>query len=136
MWRPERQQMDRSATHEFPLLAQRVSSAREFVRDTLCSWEIDCPEAIAVVGELASNAVRHGKGPFEVHLVAGVDKLRLEVHDRSPSVPAMRSFSTDSLGGRGLHIVEAYSASWGVEPVAGNGKCVWAEVCLAAHPKW
>jgi anti-sigma regulatory factor (Ser/Thr protein kinase) len=144
MRRSHNHHVGRSAGRLFTPVPERVSSARSFVRATLAEWDIDCPEAVAVVSELASNAVRYGapseaditdRAPFAVTILAGARRLRLEVHDQNPALPRMRPLSSESSGGRGLHIVEAYAASWGAEVQVGRGKCVWAEVRLLPAPE-
>ncbi|GAA2077704.1 ATP-binding protein [Streptomyces albiaxialis] len=93
-------------------------------------------EAGAVVAELASNAVLHGRVPgrdFELRLVLdGTAKtLRAEVTDtrgeeRPPAAPE-RAGDEDE-GGRGLLIVAALSARWGVTEGPAPLKTVWAEL--------
>lgn len=120
----------RPAHREFPSQPSAAASARGFVADWLSSTGVDCPEAVAVVGELASNAVRYGGSEFEVRIQRSRTTVRIEVHDRTPRVPAKLPLSLESPGGRGLHIVEAYSNAWGTEFLPSGGKCVWAEVLI------
>jgi anti-sigma regulatory factor (Ser/Thr protein kinase) len=94
-------------------------------------------DAVAIVTELVGNAIRHaGPLPGGVVRVAwrmgsrGV--LLVRVTDGGPrhgsSVrPRVRPPSTVAVDGRGLAIVEALAARWGVE-CDGLGQCVWAEL--------
>jgi anti-sigma regulatory factor (Ser/Thr protein kinase) len=118
----------RFAHRQFPSQPFAAASARAFVADWLSSTGVDCPDAVAVVGELASNAVRYGRSQFEVRIRRDTTAVRIEVRDESSRAPAMGPLSLESPGGRGLHIVEAYSNAWGTEFVPGGGKSVWAEL--------
>lgn len=86
-----------------------------------------------VVAELAANSVLHGRVPgrdFELCLTydraAGV--VRVEVFDTHPRHPKLSASDTE--GGRGLRLVEAVTARWGVDGRLGSGKTVWAECAL------
>ncbi len=52
--------------------------------------------------------------------------LRLEVEDSDDRVPVVFT-ELPAVGGRGLRIVDAASDAWGVDPIDGGGKVVWAE---------
>ncbi|MFJ4520624.1 ATP-binding protein [Streptomyces sp. NPDC088810] len=87
-----------------------------------------------VVAELAANAALHGRVPgrdFELRLTfdraAGV--VRVEVSDTHPGrpEPPEPAHPLDTDGGRGLLLVAAVAARWGVGERTGPGKTVWAE---------
>jgi anti-anti-sigma regulatory factor len=80
-----------------------------------------------VVTELLSNGVRHARTPMELSLIHVRPHLRVAVRDGSTELP--RRIDTDTGGdtGRGLVIVEAFSASWGSSLVP-DGKVVWAVI--------
>lgn len=84
-----------------------------------------------VVGELACNAVLHGCVPgrhFRVHLKLTTLAVRAEVTDpRGERLPRRRQAADDEMFGRGMVIVDALAARWGVVPLA-VGKTVWAEL--------
>ncbi|MBA4866892.1 ATP-binding protein [Streptomyces sp. PSKA54] len=90
-----------------------------------------------VVGELAANAVAHGrvKGRgFRLTLtVEASGTLRIEVTDprgdRRPLV--RRTASPTDETGRGLLLVDALAARWGSAPWPPSGKVVWAEIDLS-----
>ena len=103
--------------------------------------ESDASCAVAlVVGELAANAVQHGRVPghdFRLGLsldeTAGV--VRIEVADAAatrqpPAVPP--TAYPDGESGRGLLLVDLLAARWGWTPRHPVGKTVWAEVQTVA----
>lgn len=88
-----------------------------------------------LVGELAANAVRHGRVPgrdFHLHLgfEARTRRIRIEVSDACPERPPARSAapSPDDESGRGLYLVDVLATRWGATPRDPVGKTVWAEV--------
>ncbi len=70
------------------------------------------------------NAVTHGAGPVRVHAAWGEGSVRVEVGDQSDQLPTLRKIDRTSSNGRGLHLVEGLSSSWGVSPHE-SGKTVW-----------
>lgn len=95
-------------------------------------------DAVAVLGELVGNAVCHAEPlPGGVVRVAWwlrmVDGdligVRLGVTDGGAlnRSPALRAVGPEAVDGRGLRIVCALSARWGVEQ-DGLGQTVWAEL--------
>jgi anti-sigma regulatory factor (Ser/Thr protein kinase) len=106
--------------------------ARRFVEVQAVEFTHDLVEnALVLVSELVSNAVRHGAAPIALHVLADVRVLRIEVHDAGAGVPAPTrppALETD-IGGRGLLIVAAISSSWGVIPFSSPpGKATWFEL--------
>ncbi|WP_299538613.1 ATP-binding protein [uncultured Streptomyces sp.] len=94
---------------------------------------------VLVVAELAANAVLHGRVPgrdFALRLVRddGRGVVRVEVSDTHPAQPVRRVPRADTEGGRGLMIVAALAAEWGVRERVGPGKTVWAECAWPAGP--
>jgi hypothetical protein len=86
--------------------------------------------ALLVVSELVSNAVAHAGTEISVGISLkehGV--VRIEVSDGRTWPPRPRAVTPDSVGGRGLLLVEALSDRWGVETRA-EGKTVWAEIAV------
>ena len=80
-----------------------------------------------LASELATNAVRHGRGAtFAVEVEAHDGIATVRVHDDDPAPPTPRVPDQDELqqGGWGLDLVERLSRAWGVEPDTG-GKVVW-----------
>ncbi|OEU96438.1 hypothetical protein AN216_20750 [Streptomyces oceani] len=92
------------------------------------------------VSELVTNVIRHvGEGvPISLRLVRHVvrheDRLRIELTDPCPRVlPMLLSASAEQEYGRGLALVDALAACWGVIPHK-DSKTTWCE--LAATPAW
>lgn len=72
-------------------------------------------KAMLLVSELVTNAVMHGQG--RITLLAGLDddRLLVEVIDRGHGFErVLREEDFDSVGGRGLKIVDAESSRWGI----------------------
>jgi anti-sigma regulatory factor (Ser/Thr protein kinase) len=110
--------------------AGSAAAARDFVTETLMSWGAErvLEAATLLTSELVTNAVLYGGS--EIHLVvrkAG-RRIRVEVQDGNPQLPTRRFPTEESVSGRGLALVEALAAAWGMEPVPNDGKCVWFEV--------
>lgn len=86
-------------------------------------------DALLVVSELVTNAVRHTAGTCTLAAWNGPTWLRVEVRDSSTELPRFSPTPPGPLevGGRGLHIVDTLSRQWGVRS-AEHGKTVWAEI--------
>ncbi|MGI5427457.1 ATP-binding protein [Streptomyces sp. CA-179760] len=101
--------------------------------------DASCAVAL-VVGELAANAVRHGRVPgrdfgLRLALDRGADLLRIEVADAASAkrLPAAAPSSyPEGESGRGLLLVDALAVRWGSAPRRPVGKTVWAELRLEA----
>jgi serine/threonine-protein kinase RsbW len=122
-----------SVTAELPGTGQASASARELLRVFLASCDrLDLLEdASLVLSELVANAIQHGSDGGSISLGLGGyarGRLRIEVTDPSGDVPVMSRPAMDAENGRGLLIVQALSARWGVERHEGGGKSVWAEL--------
>ncbi|MFI6518530.1 ATP-binding protein [Spirillospora sp. NPDC050679] len=83
-------------------------------------------DARTIVSELVTNALTHTRGGALLRLyLSGIGPV-VEVWDLSADLPTVRPFDLTSQQGRGLAIVAQLSASWGCNPLATGGKCVWA----------
>jgi GAF domain-containing protein/anti-sigma regulatory factor (Ser/Thr protein kinase) len=110
-----------------------VPRARRFAVSALQGQPAPLVEdAALVVTELLTNAVLHGRPPvtLRVHLLG--DRVRVEVEDTGRQMPVTVRHSTEAMTGRGLPLVSALSAGWGVDATEA-GKSVWAE--LTATPR-
>jgi anti-sigma regulatory factor (Ser/Thr protein kinase) len=108
---------------------ESVPAARRFVLGALRDLDAAdvCDDVVALVSELATNAVIHARTPFTVVVRREGETVRVEVHDLSTVVPRRRAYGLDATTGRGLRLVDTMSSDWGVEP-EGGGKVVWFEV--------
>ncbi|MFD5749610.1 ATP-binding protein [Streptomyces sp. NPDC127033] len=128
--------------------AQRFSATRRGARlarllaaHQLTEWghphDTEAHDAVVlVVAELAANAVLHGRVPgrdFALFLVCDDSRevVRIEVTDTHPARPTRSAPGPDEDGGRGLLLVDALAADWGVRDRLGPGKTVWAECATA-----
>ena len=123
---------DGVARRAFDRAAVSVAQARLFVSAALADAGIVSPvvvdSALLAVSELATNALQHAMCGFEV-VVDSAATLRITVIDGSRQLPLMRAPSGWDEGGRGLIIIDATAARWGVER-EGAGKAVWWEIDL------
>ena len=109
-----------------------AGAARAFVAELCRRWGcldvVDSAEL--VVSELVTNAVVHARSHPQLLVSHRGRTLHLEVSDDSHSSPEPRDPTIDDEHGRGLLLVAAFSAAWGVEPTS-SGKRIWAELpCL------
>lgn len=105
-----------------------VPKARRLVASVLRG----CPASVVadaelIVAELATNALLHGAPPVRLRLRSADSRIRIEIEDTGRTIPVRVRQSTQAMTGRGLQLVEAIAAEWGVSPSDG-GKTVWAEV--------
>jgi anti-sigma regulatory factor (Ser/Thr protein kinase) len=112
-----------------------VRTARHTVSDELYAGGVRPPvldDAVLVVSELVSNAIRHAaplpSGDIQVGWSLFPDLVHIEIVDGgAPTRPQARSASVSSLGGRGLEIVRCLAAEWGVDERS-DTVTVWADL--------
>ena len=117
-------------SHDYPGRPEAVGQARSWVADCVA----DCPAAddvVLCVSEATSNAVKFTRsgtdGTFTVRIAAHPGRVRVEVADQGgPGTPALRAPANGAEGGRGLALIAALAAAWGVNG-GGAGRCVWME---------
>jgi GAF domain-containing protein/anti-sigma regulatory factor (Ser/Thr protein kinase) len=107
-----------------------VSRARRFAVAALDEQpEPLVDDAALIVTELLTNAILHGAPPVTLRVRHHDDRVRVEVEDTGRNMPVTARHSTEAMTGRGLPLVAALSASWGVDRNnGGGGKSVWAEL--------
>lgn len=87
------------------------------------------PDVQTVISELVTNAVRAGARRVSLALDAHHTYVRIATSDDAPGVPAKQHPTPDQNHGRGLLVVDALAARWGVDHEHG-AKTVWADVLL------
>ncbi|MFI5767779.1 ATP-binding protein [Streptomyces sp. NPDC051658] len=112
-----------------------VPAARRHVESILTEWKLGrlIDETTLLASELSTNVVNHAKGTgdyFELGLRRRNGTLLLEVSDSYQwRMPTLRTPTLDDLSGRGLVIVDAVAAKWGVRP-RDPGKTVWVHLTI------
>ncbi|MGA5206442.1 SpoIIE family protein phosphatase [Streptomyces variegatus] len=119
-----------TATWRLPARDDAPARARVQVAALLAQWRIRDDtrhDALLLVSELVTNAVRYATGPVTVRLIRAGHGLLCEVGDTGNGRPRLRRAGLLDDGGRGLSIVHRLTTRWGVR-WTDTGKVVWAEV--------
>jgi anti-sigma regulatory factor (Ser/Thr protein kinase) len=121
--------------------ARSASVARHHLSRDMNAHRVDdslAGDAELLLSELVGNAVRHARplpgGVVRVAWEVAAREVVLRVTDGGSTNghrPQIAMADTDSVSGRGLTIVAALAARWGVEPTVG-GQSVWA-VLASGH---
>ncbi|MFD8937015.1 ATP-binding protein [Streptomyces sp. NPDC059578] len=112
---------------------EAAAAARRLVVTALEAWGIKelCDDAAQIASELATNAAVHtGPGSQTFHLAVErrKDWVRISAEDSAlDRLPVRHSVDDDSLGGRGLHLVDVLCTRWGYD-LHPESKTVWAEL--------
>lgn len=87
-------------------------------------------DVVLVVTELVSNVLDHtpGTGRLRVFRHTTRYEIRVEVDDRSPAQPVHGHSRLGGARGRGIVVVDNVAREWGVRPLPGGGKTVFASV--------
>ncbi len=83
-------------------------------------------DACTIASELVANVVTHTRNGGVIRLYLSEAGPVIEVWDNSPEPPIVQPLDLSSNSGRGMAIVAALAATWGTNPLASGGKCVWA----------
>jgi anti-sigma regulatory factor (Ser/Thr protein kinase) len=119
----------RAGTH-LPPLPTASREARVFATRTLLDWQM--PQVIRpvslVVSELVTNSVVHARTALDLTLSRVGTRVRVAVRDHGGGDPRARppQDPAETLTGRGLQLVHAFTRGWGVVPASAGGKTVWA----------
>ena len=113
----------------FPGTRTSVPAARQFTVQSLHAlgrWDDD-EVAQLLVSEVATNVVLHAHSPMRITVWCHDDRPRIEIRDDEPRRPHRDDPEPLAVGGRGMLLVDALAADWGVN---GNsrGKTVWFEL--------
>jgi anti-sigma regulatory factor (Ser/Thr protein kinase) len=123
----------RLAVHRFGPDDRAPGAARRFAGVTLGEWGLAplCETVELLVSEVVTNAVGHAQSGGEMVMTFLPAGLRVEVSDRGAGEVAPRVAGPEDVTGRGMAIVTALAARWGVhgeDPDTGWYKTVWFEV--------
>jgi anti-sigma regulatory factor (Ser/Thr protein kinase) len=125
-----------TAHMQYPCSAASPSDARRFCCDELENLlgsdraaQAVVDDAQLIVSELITNAVNAECSRTGLTLECDGNSLRIAVRDDGPGRPTLRSANERDEHGRGLAIIAAIAASWGVCE-ADPGKQVWAELTI------
>jgi anti-sigma regulatory factor (Ser/Thr protein kinase) len=138
----------------FPLAnaAESPGTARSLTRTTLEGWGLEelADDAMVVVSELVTNALRYGvrtdeqrrplppatdEQPFLLSLVHYGGSVLCAVFDPGTEVPVVREPDFLRESGRGLHVMQSLSESWGWTTPDRHGKAVWALLQSGREPE-
>lgn len=109
-----------------------AAEARGQVRAAICTWDVPVDPGVAVLltSELITNAIRYEPGETVMLAVTcSGDRLRVDVHDTSRSLPEPADVPADAESGRGLMLVASLSAEWGYYRTRA-GKAVYFTLAL------
>ena len=120
---------------QVPHRIDSVPAARAFLAKLLKGWDISdavIDDASLLTTELLTNAVVHGTGVVDLGIEVSDGVLHVGVHDDGTERPEVCDVSTDSVGGRGIWMVQSIAQNWGSEPSHGDepGKTVWFELTI------
>lgn len=94
------------------------------------------PAAVLATSELVTNALTHATGPVSLTLDKITDgRVWIGVHDASDRSIQVAADTSDTIGGRGLHIVEAIAEKWGVISDQ-TGKTIWLELATGISQEY
>jgi len=93
-----------------------AAAARTQVRAAICEWKVpvDLDIAVLLASDLVTNAITHGDGEtVTLAIRCSRDQLRIDVYDKSRSLPLGSGGPADADTGRGLILVTRLSTEWG-----------------------
>ncbi|MFJ2955684.1 ATP-binding protein [Streptomyces sp. NPDC087270] len=118
-----------------PCAAESAKIARRLIGAAVCAWGMEAlaDDGALVVTELVANAAQHTKSRLirVVIIRPALDTVRIEVVDRSPTLPLALCPETDDLRGHGLALVDDVTKQWGTERLPW-GKRVWGVLTCEA----
>lgn len=124
------------ASRSFEQSRLSVPAARDWVLGLVSDLPSDLIEITALLAsELVTNAVLYGSGHFQVSVERFVDRRRvwIGVTDSGAGHPTPQNPDDTAEHGRGLQLVNALSAAWGVQRQR-QTKTVWFELATRRSP--
>jgi anti-sigma regulatory factor (Ser/Thr protein kinase) len=107
-------------------VASTMATGRNILQNGLQAWGCgNITDMVLVFSELVTNAMVHTEAASTTVIKHMPPTVRIEVHDRSSIIPALRHDTRP--GGVGLRIVSQLSGSWGWHHTA-TGKVVWSVI--------
>lgn len=127
--------MCHDATARLACTPRSVHTARAFVAARLEAWGATTTDvaygrvadAVLIVSELVSNAVKFRADHLELHLTAHRNRIEIAVIDDNPEPAVLKRPDPLTPGGRGLLLVDLLAEQWGQQQHAGH-KTVWARL--------
>lgn len=116
-------------TTVFPAAAGAVAEARRWLTGRLGTAHPACDDAVLLLSEAFTNAVRYGGGEeVTVSVHARRERIRVEVVDAGRG--ALPHYVDDPSGerGRGLPIMRALARDWGFDRLPDGRLLVWFEL--------
>lgn len=125
----------RTAAATLPPNVTSPRHSRQLARSALAGWcdPAEFADIELLISELVANGVEHAETQVDVRIAVTAATVRIEVHDRDPVLPVMRTPDASESNGRGMRIVDQTSTRWGVQ-ARRTGKCVWFEVPRRSVP--
>jgi hypothetical protein len=124
------------ATTDLPPSSSSPAAARRFVHSWMTErgFADQTDDAVLIVSELVTNSIEYSStSAVMVDLACADGTVYLAVTDTATNnLPVLRRPGQGTHAGRGLRIVSASAAWWGVTAMA-NSKTVWAELRLDDH---
>jgi anti-sigma regulatory factor (Ser/Thr protein kinase) len=114
--------------------SQSPALARGFLAGLLegAGWGEAVDTGALLVSELVTNALRHGHAPCSLRVqFLAPDTVEVCVQDADPTVPTLQHPDQLSEHGRGMLLVDALAAAWGIRAVPA-GKQVWFTLVRAS----
>lgn len=125
---------------------ESVTAARHFALSRLDDWQMgELRDDVAlVVSELVTNALRHSlppcpieapaRRPIRLCLLGRAPWLLCGITDAGEDAPRRKTPDFIAESGRGLHLVDSFTARWGWHGIPSGGKVVWALFRVPARP--
>lgn len=121
---------ERSIRIDVPCDLAAMAAARAQVTEAATAWGFSAVTELEVVmSELLTNAIVHARSAALVQCsMDGDGAVDISVSDEASGPLVPQHVDDQATHGRGLAIVEAFSARWGTIDRPDDGKTVWAHL--------